>query len=504
MKTVSTFLLAALLMCGMVFAQDRAGTIGIGVRGGITNYQGDDFDSAKLRALGSIYGEHYLSNRFSWETALNIGELAGETGARDFRTQITSLSILGRLALLGGNFRPYLAGGGEVVGIDPRGADNSGFNRSAIAIPFGGGVSFSLSENTALDFRGLYHYALKDRFDGDAAKSSDDAFITGTAGLTWAFGINQDKDADGLLDKDEKKYGTDPKKADTDGDGLKDGAEVMAYRTDPLKADSDGDGLSDADEINKHKTDPNRADSDGDGLNDGDEITKHSTDPMKADSDGDGLSDGDEVAKHKTDPAKADSDGDGLSDGDEINKSKTDALKADTDGDGLKDGEEVNRYKTDPLVADTDKGSVNDGAEVARGTNPLVAADDVAKPEPAKEILQVEVGKAIVLEGVVFKSGSAVITSQSEEILSKAFNTLNDNPEIAVEIQGHTDNTGSRAVNTKLSLARAEAVKAWLVKKGIAASRISTKGFGPDKPVASNDTPEGRQQNRRIEFARTK
>jgi outer membrane protein OmpA-like peptidoglycan-associated protein len=155
-------------------------------------------------------------------------------------------------------------------------------------------------------------------------------------------------------------------------------------------------------------------------------------------------------------------------------------------------------------VADTDKGSVNDGAELARGTNPLVAADDVAKPEPAKEILQVEVGKAIVLEGVVFKSGSAVITPQSEEILSKAFNTLDENSEIAVEIQGHTDNTGSRAVNTRLSLARAEAVKAWLVKKGIAAGRITAKGFGPDKPAAANDTPEGRQKNRRIEFARLK
>lgn len=503
-STLLLFVMMAAMLSATAYGQDLTGSVGIGLRGGVTNYQGDDFDSAKMRGLGGVYGEHYLSHRLSWEAAVHIGELAGETGSRDFRSQVGSLSLLGRFALLGGRFRPYLAAGGEVLGIDPRGDNNSGFNRSAVAVPFGGGISLGLSENTTLDVRGLYHYAFKDRFDGDALKSSDDAFVTVTAGLTRALSGNPDKDGDGLLNKDEKKYGTDPKIADTDGDGLSDGDEVMTYRTDPLKADSDGDGLSDAGEINKHKTDPNRADSDGDGLNDGDEIAKYDTDPTKADTDGDGLDDGAEINQHKTNPLKADTDGDGLTDGDEINKTKTDALKADSDGDGLKDGEEVNRYKTDPLVADTDKGSVNDGAEVARGTNPLVAADDVAKPEPAKETLQVEVGKAIVLDGVVFRSGSADITPASEQILRKAFNTLNDNPEIEVEIQGHTDNTGSRALNTRLSLARAEAVKAWLVRQGIAASRIGTKGFGPDQPVASNDTPAGRQQNRRIEFARVK
>jgi outer membrane protein OmpA-like peptidoglycan-associated protein len=262
-----------------------------------------------------------------------------------------------------------------------------------------------------------------------------------------------------------------------DGDGLNDGEEVMTYRTSPLKADSDGDGLNDADEIKKHKTDANKADSDGDGLSDGEEVTKYKTEALKADSDGDGLNDGDEV---KT--------------------TNTDAMKPDSDGDGLKDGDEVNLHKTNPLKADTDNGTVNDGAEVARGGNPNDAGDDI----PPKPVLQVEVGKAIVLEGVVFESGSSVISPQSEEVLTQAFNTLNDDPEIEVEIQGHTDNRGSRALNTKLSQARAEAVKAWLVSKGIAANRIQTHGFGPDKPIASNDTAEGRQQNRRIEFNRLK
>ena len=108
--------------------------------------------------------------------------------------------------------------------------------------------------------------------------------------------------------------GTDPLKADTDGDGLSDGGEINTYRTDPLKADTDGDGLSDGEEANAHRTDPLKADTDGDGLSDGEEINTYRTDPLKADTDGDGLNDGAEVNTHRTDPLKADTDGDGLSD----------------------------------------------------------------------------------------------------------------------------------------------------------------------------------------------
>ena len=115
-----------------------------------------------------------------------------------------------------------------------------------------------------------------------------------------------------------------------------------------------------------------------------------------------------------------------------------------------------------------------------------------------------EVGKAIVLEGIVFKTGSAVIEPASEEILEQAFNTLDQNKDITVEIRGYTDNVGSRAANMRLSQRRADAVKAWLVKKGIAASRITAKGYGPDNPIGDNKTAEGRQKNRRIEFFRTR
>ena len=96
---------------------------------------------------------------------------------------------------------------------------------------------------------------------------------------------------------------------------------------------------------------------------------------------------------------------DGLNDGDEVSKHKTDPLKADTDLDGLKDNDEVSKHRTDPLKADTDGGTVNDAQEVAKNMNPLDPTDDVPKPA----IQRIEVGKAIVLEGITFKTGKSTI-----------------------------------------------------------------------------------------------
>jgi outer membrane protein OmpA-like peptidoglycan-associated protein len=319
-----------------------------------------------------------------------------------------------------------------------------------------------------------------------------DGGIFGTIGVLFGGGP-RDSDHDGLMNDEEESLGTDPENPDTDGDGLNDGQEVNTTKTNPLKADTDSDGLKDGEEVNNYKTDPNKADTDGDGLNDGSEVTQYQTDPLNPDTDGDGLKDGDEVNTYKTDPTKPDTDGDGLKDGDEVNTYKTDPTKADTDGDGLKDGQEVNTYKTDPNKADTDGGTINDGVEVNRGTDPLNADDDVVK-----------VGVPIVLEGITFATGKADITPESESVLNKALKTLQNNPDIIVEISGHTDNVGSTSSNQRLSQKRADAVRNWLISKGIDGARLTAIGYGEERPIAPNDTPEGKQKNRRIEFLRIK
>lgn len=335
--------------------------------------------------------------------------------------------------------------------------------------------------------------------------------------------LNKDSDKDGLSDGLEvNNHKTEPNQADTDNDGLNDYLEVSSYRSNPLSIDSDGGGMNDGAEIKvgKNPLDPkdddpvklepvkpvpvpvpvpvsvpkpdtSQKDTDGDGLTDIDEQQKFRTDINKKDTDGDGLSDGEEVNKHRTDPLMSDSDKDGLSDGLEINQYKTDPGKADTDGDGLNDYAELMTHRTDPLKIDTDGGGMNDGAEIQAKKNPL---------EPKDDLLDMSKGKKVVLEGIVFASGKATIMSESAFILDKVYESLKANPDVNVQILGHTDSVGSDEDNRSLSLRRAQAVKDWLTAKGISSSRIKVSGKGETEPIATNDTSDGRARNRRIEF----
>jgi len=105
-----------------------------------------------------------------------------------------------------------------------------------------------------------------------------------------------------------------------------------------------------------------------------------------------------------------------------------------------------------------------------------------------------------VVEGIYFDQGKATIRKQSTPKLDGAANVLKEFPSISLEISGHTSSEGDPAFNQKLSQERADAVKQWLVDKGIPSQRIKTRGAGPDEPIADNKTAAGRTKNRRIEF----
>jgi len=104
------------------------------------------------------------------------------------------------------------------------------------------------------------------------------------------------------------------------------------------------------------------------------------------------------------------------------------------------------------------------------------------------------------LQGIEFETGKDVIRSTSFGILNQIAQVMVDNPTYKLEIQGHTDNVGKPDSNQDLSERRTGSVLNYLVKKGIDANRLTSVGFGQDKPVAPNTTAAGRAKNRRVEF----
>lgn len=293
----------------------------------------------------------------------------------------------------------------------------------------------------------------------------------------------KDNDKDALSDEEEKLKGTNPRNPDTDGDGLIDGEEVK-LGTDPLKVDTDEDGLNDYKEASDLSTDPTQKDTDADGLNDGDEVNAHRTDPNNPDSDAGGVKDGDEVNTHKTNPLKADddpldSDGDGvINSKDECPNQRGEArFKGcpDSDGDGLPDKDD-----DCPQVA---------GIRENKGCPEV---------EPEEQQKEVEEDLQKLLSNIEFDTNKDVIKSTSFDNLNTATEILSEHDSYNVIIEGHTDDVGNDAANKMLSQKRAEAVKNYLTRRGVSESRIVAVGYGEERPVASNDTEEGRQRNRRV------
>ncbi len=108
----------------------------------------------------------------------------------------------------------------------------------------------------------------------------------------------------------------------------------------------------------------------------------------------------------------------------------------------------------------------------------------------------------LTLRGVNFELGKAVLLPISRDILEEVARSLVANPQVRVEVAGHTDSTGSRALNERLSLARAESVKAFLVENGVTGDRMEVQGYASTQPVATNKTASGRAENRRVELRR--
>ena len=185
----------------------------------------------------------------------------------------------------------------------------------------------------------------------------------------------------------------------------------------------------------------------------------------------------------------------------------TPARAVDSDGDGLADS--ADRCPSQPAstadgcpppapVAQTD--SDNDGVGDNDDTCPGTL--EGLKVDARGCAVQGDGGEkqSIVLKGVTFLPGSATLTEDAKGVLESAAAALNGQKDLKAEIGGHTDAQGADAANQRLSQRRADSVRKYLMDKGVEGERLTAVGYGEASPIASNDTPQGRAENRRVEF----
>jgi outer membrane protein OmpA-like peptidoglycan-associated protein len=454
---------SAMIIC-MIFvtgyADETAGKTEIGFKGGVNSYWGD-IDDRQVNGSAAVALFWWLSDPFALGLSGGASFLQAEQNQNYFKTMLYQLTPMIKVKLFPSSpINPYLQAGFELMYINPQAKDNTKLPHNAAAeyknlqyaVPFGGGFSVFVSEVTAIELEAMYHQALTDYLDDIKVGERYDGYFTLTLGLTFNLGKPRDADRDGIADK---------------------------YDGDPARAE-DFDGYEDRDGI----PDP---DNDQDGIPDYSDMARNDAEDHDAFQDKDGVPD-------------PDNDADGIKDVNDKMPGTDATLAAGTDT-----KEDIDSFQDDDGAPDPDNDAdgildVNDKCpNQAETLNDYQDEDGCPDSKP-----EVEVGQSIVLEGVNFASGSAELEPNSMRILDDVVQKLKEHPEIEIEIRGYTDNTGSYQGNINISKRRADSVKNYLVQQGILSNRISTRGYGPDNPIASNATREDRAKNRRIEFYRVR
>ena len=413
----------------------------------------------------------------TWSLEFSYQRLSTEN---DFGNELKLRSYRGNLLYNfapGARLRPFLTAG---LGYEKGDIDSANANGPGLNV--GGGVRWLFSDHWGVRLDGRYVFT-------DVGGSVDEAQsnLEATAGVVFAFGGGPppDTDKDGVPDRKDACPGT-PLGAtvdlrgcphDADGDKVWDGLDTCPDTPAGCPVDEKGCPL----------------DSDGDGVIDCKDTCASTRKGCKVDgsgcptdADGDGVCDGldtcEGTAKGCTVDDKGcpqDSDGDGVCDG--LDKCEATAKGCMVDASGC------------PKDSDGDK--VCDGLDKCPGTPAGQAVDTVgcqALFAPEKPTL--------ILEGVTFENDSAQLKPESAATLDSVAASLVASPDVRVEVEGHTDSTGSDAYNLKLSQKRAESVRDYLVSKGVPAARLEAKGYGESQPIAKNDSEQGRARNRRVEL----
>jgi OmpA-OmpF porin, OOP family len=298
------------------------------------------------------------------------------------------------------------------------------------------------------------------------APSEKEKVLTGDSTDIDMDGIDNERDAcpEEPEDMDEFEDDDGCPDPDNDKDGILDGYDSCVNEPEDKDGFNDDDGCPDLD----HDEDgiPEPKDKCPNKAEDFDEFEDDDGCP-EDDNDKDGILDPDDFCPNDPEDKDGFEDDDGCS-------------EVDNDGDGV------------PDVSD----KCPDQPETLNGVK-----DDDGCPDKGKTLVVITEKQLELKEMIQFKKNSDQIRGdQSFEILNIVTGILRGNPKLRISIEGHTDNKGSAAYNRQLSKKRADAVRRYLVDKGIAEDRLQTAGWGPDKPIESNKTRKGRAANRRVEF----
>lgn len=451
MRTLALVLAAALAAPSVLPAQ-RAGTIEIGVFPTIA-YPDRTLNLNNARGGPGARIGFFLTDRIALEAE---GSWVPTNGPDDLDVKYIPLHARAVLNFPAGEHVGFLLGAGYSYSRFDDGYDFSDHGPSGNA-----GMRLGLGEMTSIRIDVYVDYVPS---PDNGAKENWHWGIQ--PGLSFMLGGRdtgpRDRDADGVPDDvDECRDTPEGDRVDArgctvrdaDGDGVFDDADACPDTPSGDRVDAKGCSLP--------------KDADGDGVTDdvdacadtpaGEQVDEKGC-PLPKDADGDGVTDDVDACADTPTGTQVDERG----------------CPRDTDGDGVSDADD--RCPSTPSGVEVD----GEGCQVLF--------------EPTR--------KTLILEGVNFETGSATLTSEAQAILDGVAEALVAHDTIRVQVTGHTDNTGGRALNQRLSRDRAESVRQYLVSKGVPEDRLTARGMGPDEPVASNRTAEGRAQNRRVELRR--
>lgn len=486
MKIFKLISFLILVLTQVYFGQDKVETpkdnsmsdvIGVTVEGGVTlGYT--DYNKNRMNYTGKGSLEYYLPSSGKGNIGIRIfgqkGNVAGENppaGSGNPTTQlVTKFDMLG-----GGIFYilsiddavyPWVAIGGSNIWFYPEDGNKKDLpnyaagNYKDYMLAYNGdaGVRIMASKNLSVNINVGLVIGSKDYLDDIKNGTDNDVFYTATAGLSYYFGRETDSDRDGVPNSGDACPDTPIKvkvdefgcPVDTDKDGVPDYLDRCENTPAKVKVDQDGcpldfdrDGVPDY--LDKCSNTPAGVQVDQNGC--------------ALDSDKDGVSD--DIDKCPNTPA-----------GVKVDKT---GCTLDSDGDGVADNKD--QCPNTPA-----------GVQVNSDGCPI-------KIEVPAEI------ESLVLSGDTnFESNKSKLLPNAYAALENIVSTMKKHPEYKWEIGGHTDGVGSDAYNTKLSKQRAQSVVDYLISKGISRNSLKIVGYGEDKPIATNDTNEGRSMNRRVEI----